>query len=49
MIQIIASFVMLAIVTASELSLLFEMRKTQRLLKDLFDEEGYQIEDFLKR
>lgn len=40
---------MLAIVTASELSLLFEMRKTQRLLKDLFDEEGYQFQEFIKK
>lgn len=49
MIQIIASFVMLAVMTASELSLLFETRKTKRLLKDLFDEEGYQFDDFIKR
>lgn len=49
MIQIIASFVMLAIVTASELSLLFEMRKTKRLLKDLFDEEGHQFQEFIKK
>lgn len=40
---------MLAVMTASELSLLFETRKTKRLLKDLFDEEGYQFDDFIKR
>ena len=49
MIQMILSIGMLVVMVAFELCLWHDTKELIRTLKELFDEEGYEFKEFIKR